>query len=84
MVTSLRLLACLRVARTRLDISLVTDTQLQNTASRRMLRAGQREVLATSPHALRARPPFSAQVRVQRICIVRSMSNMTTASPANT
>ncbi len=38
----------------------------------------------TGLHALRARPPFSAQVRVQRICMVRSITSMATASPANT
>ena len=31
----------------------------------------------------RARPPFSAQVRVQRICIVRITASITTASTAN-
>jgi serine/threonine protein phosphatase PrpC len=30
-----------------------------------------------------ARPPFSAQVRVQRICITRIISNTATAKPAN-
>ena len=43
MVTSLRLLACLRVTRMRLNISLDTDTQPENAASRRLLRAGQLE-----------------------------------------
>jgi hypothetical protein len=35
-------------------------------------------------HALRALPPFSAQVRVQRICMTRSIISMMRASAANT
>jgi hypothetical protein len=33
-------------------------------------------------YAVRARPPFSAQVRVQRSCMVRSMTSITQARPA--
>ena len=33
-------------------------------------------------HAVRARPPFSAQVRVHRICISRSIASMASASAA--
>jgi len=33
-------------------------------------------------HALRARPPFSAHVRVQRICITRNNTSMAAAHTA--
>ena len=39
---------------------------------------------AINVQALRARPPFSAQVRVQRICMVRNIASMATANTANT